>query len=149
MFATKYEETKNCTVCGNDRTLGWFKTKPNGDRRDYCQGCPSPQGRKGRPRVENPLSQRERHLRHRYGLTVEDFDRMAEAQAGLCGICGQSARLAVDHDHSCCPNQSCGECVRGLLCAPCNIRLGHSEASGILSDDELTYIEGHRTLETV
>lgn len=39
-------------------------------------------------------------------------------------------RLAVDHDHACCPGHySCGKCVRGLLCQDCNI------AAGKLRDD--------------
>lgn len=35
------------------------------------------------------------------------------------------ARLVVDHDHRCCPDtHSCGSCVRGFLCAPCNSAAG-------------------------
>jgi hypothetical protein len=31
----------------------------------------------------------------------------------------------VDHDHSCCPGKiTCGNCVRGVLCAPCNLMIG-------------------------
>lgn len=76
---------------------------------------------------------RARALRQRlrgYGLTVEQYDALVVAQGGVCAICRQpdrlGRRLAVDHDHTCCPRQqgSCGECVRGLLCFDCNTVLG-------------------------
>ena len=39
---------------------------------------------------------------------------------------GYSARLAVDHDHACCPGPtSCGQCVRGFLCPGCNMAEGN------------------------
>jgi hypothetical protein len=81
------------------------------------------------------LASRKWLLKRRYGLTMERYDAMVKAQGGKCAICGGdpsgplnggvSLRLFVDHDHSCCTGKdSCGECVRGLLCSNCNLVLG-------------------------
>jgi hypothetical protein len=68
-----------------------------------------------------------------YGLTRDGFDRLLERQRYACGMCrkpfeGQQT-ICIDHDHSCCPDEkrSCGKCVRGLLCLPCNTALGQIE----------------------
>jgi hypothetical protein len=71
-----------------------------------------------------------------YGTTVEWYrDKLIE-QCGLCAVCnhlshhhGVLQRLQVDHNHDCCDKKtrSCGRCVRGLLCADCNILLGYFE----------------------
>ena len=74
-------------------------------------------------------AQRNGWLRHRYGITVDDFDRMLRDQDGKCAICGTTEPggrrgvFAVDHDHQ------TGR-VRGLLCFPCNRRLGVLEMFG-------------------
>lgn len=45
-----------------------------------------------------------------------------------CESCGSDVKLHVDHDHACCPSgSSCGKCVRGFLCAPCNQILGFAK----------------------
>ena len=64
----------------------------------------------------------------RYGITGEQYDQLYEAQGGKCAVCrtstGASKRLAVDHDHNCCPSgSSCGKCIRGLVCGRCNHNL--------------------------
>lgn len=63
------------------------------------------------------------------GMTIEAYEQMI---AKGCWLCGSRERLAVDHDHSCCPGQrTCGQCTRGVLCFICNAglgRLGDSEA---------------------
>jgi hypothetical protein len=57
-----------------------------------------------------------RPRRAQLGVTIADYDRMLEAQHGVCAICGnppKTRRLDVDHDHK------TGR-VRGLLCHRCN-----------------------------
>ena len=68
-------------------------------------------------------------------ITNRAYTRMLDRQHGRCAICARAPwelpgkfkdkRLVVDHNHACCAkNPSCGQCVRGLLCAPCNYVLG-------------------------
>jgi hypothetical protein len=66
-------------------------------------------------------------LMRKYGLTVADYDRMFEAQGGVCKICkkpetrvsktGWTYLLAVDHDKITMQ-------IGGLLCAKCNKAIG-------------------------
>jgi len=61
-------------------------------------------------------------LKHRYGMSLEDYDVMLSAQSECCAICERPASdltylLRVDHCHE------SGE-VRGLLCVSCNGFLG-------------------------
>jgi hypothetical protein len=70
---------------------------------------------------ERRMSKRGAHLKNRYGITLEEYDEMNEAQGGVCAACGGSNGsrvLCVDHDHR-------TEEVRGLLCDSCNFVLGH------------------------
>lgn len=71
------------------------------------------------------------YVRRTYGLADGDYGRVLEAQGGVCAICqranGATRKLSVDHDHACCDGPvSCGQCVRGLICRPCNDLLGHA-----------------------
>jgi len=66
-----------------------------------------------------------------YGITVEYLQAMLER--GVCDACGTTEPgpkgWCVDHDHACCNDllRACGNCVRGLLCSPCNLALGFAQ----------------------
>lgn len=76
-------------------------------------------------RAEHPEAVRERNrragLKRFYGLTLDDYDQMVEAQGGCCALCEQPfAKLEVDHSHV-------TGAVRGLLCRRCNQNLAYVE----------------------
>ena len=65
------------------------------------------------------------HYRYQtvYKLTTEQIIELWDDPS--CGICGVKENLHLDHDHACCPGtDSCGKCVRKLLCRECNMGLG-------------------------
>lgn len=74
--------------------------------------------------------ERSSSLKRKFGVTLAEYEDILTAQGGGCAICGKTEaanrrRLAVDHDHACCPGQrTCGNCLRGLLCSSCNLHLG-------------------------
>jgi hypothetical protein len=108
---------KWCPECGAVKPLGDFpgnRSEPSGVM-SYCKPCFNRKARESKEKVHG--STRNYHLRRRYGITVDDFDRMLAEQGGLCAICREAPAEHVDHDHA--TNR-----VRGLLCFNCNGALG-------------------------
>lgn len=62
--------------------------------------------------------------RKQYGIGLEDYEALLAKQGGGCAIChnGPNGRglFHVDHCHD-------TGLVRGLLCAKCNLLLGHAD----------------------
>jgi hypothetical protein len=82
-------------------------------------------------------------LKYKYGITIDDYNRMLFAQGGVCATNGcmndgsedkRRKRLFVDHCHS------TGK-VRGLLCCTCNRVLGLMKESPDLIRGLASYIE--------
>lgn len=85
-------------------------------------------------------------LLRKYGLTVDQYDKMLSDQMGVCAICRnrETARdrwdsginnLRVDHDHD-------TGMVRGLLCSNCNTGIGKFREDISVLRRALEYLEG-------
>ena len=84
--------------------------------------------------AENPEKQKNIRLRSVYGITLEEYNRMAEAQGGLCAICQEKPdKLFIDHCHH------TGK-VRGLLCIKCNSGIGLLRDSAAVVENALAYL---------
>jgi hypothetical protein len=114
-----------------------------------CVLCdlPCQQRRAWGQRPRPPICREHKHLgellhtwRHRY--TMSDEQMRALITEAVCWVCGNSVawrfdsfgnpdslgKIHVDHDHRCCPGESCcGNCIRGLAHQSCNLDIGHIE----------------------
>ena len=129
------KKTKKCLLCKKIRRVSRFgRNKLASDGlQSICNPCTNEKARK---------YAREHHLHTRYGLTIDDYNKMLSNQKGVCKICkalpttSSNNKLAVDHCHI------SGD-VRGLLCTRCNVVIGQIENIAHLYDKINDYL-GHR-----
>lgn len=121
-----------CETCGAQMQLS-RRTDPKRFCSAECVRRPPPM-----PKEERRRREAERQLRGKFGLSVEQYDALLDAQGGVCAICGDGERQpVVDHCHGSLK-------VRGVLCRQCNAGLGFfSESPGALRA-AAAYIEKHR-----
>jgi hypothetical protein len=97
-------------------------------------------------RNANPEKVKDIELKTRFGITLQDYQRMAEAQNHRCAICGGletgvdkqgvPRRMPVDHCHA------TGK-IRELLCSACNKALGGFRDRPDLLRKAAEYVEKH------
>lgn len=149
----KFGKMAACKECENIRRSEYRKAHPekrrvynkayrekNKDKRNayeklYRQKSKA-SPKKDSQRIHEAFRSRKSRLKHIFGITIEEYKNMLEAQDGVCAICknpevvhnkhGTLRSLAVDHDHQ------TGK-VRGLLCHRCNTRLGIVEDTTYMS----------------
>ena len=90
-------------------------------------------------RSKNREKRRNIELKHRFGITLEDYNNMFIQQEGKCKICKKhqtelKTTLHVDHDHT------SGK-VRGLLCKQCNFAIGYFQDDPQICRDAAIYLE--------
>ncbi len=86
-------------------------------------------------------TRRNAHLKHHYGITIDQFNEMLAKQNNRCDICGklsgtEKRNFHVDHCHK------TGK-VRGILCNYCNPNLGWYER---MLPKIVKYLEKHGEL---
>ena len=82
---------------------------------------------------------RDLYYRRTFGISVDDFDAMLEAQGGRCAICRtrpeREASLHVDHCHD-------SGRIRGILCLNCNQGVGTFGDDPALLERAASYLRG-------
>lgn len=138
-WEAEIDQIRTCTKCGYSSTGHDFRKQGSTCKR--CNNEAARLYRKNNP--EKVKATREKYqqdrekirllvLKNMYNLSSEEYFNMLENQKHRCAICGtdnpgKGKSFSVDHDHACCSEdkKSCGKCVRGLICQPCNSGLGY------------------------
>lgn len=106
-----------------------------------CATCNRAKGK------QDKLKAHGRRTETNFGIPAELYWALYEFQGGTCAILGcratgKTRRLAVDHDHKCCPGRtSCGKCIRGLLCFVHNEMFGRNGDNPAVFRDMADYLE--------
>lgn len=114
-----------CSACGELKIATQFNrdsTKAHGHSYT-CKSCATAYQREWKEAPDTWRYRRDYYLRRYFGISLDDYERLYEAQGGRCAICGGEgndvrrtrnvAPLFVDHCHA-------TGAVRGLLCQRCN-----------------------------
>jgi len=133
------ERPENCRFLPIDDTqpmsksnFKWVTKSPDKDRARYAREY----------RRNNVEKVRDQEFKNKFGITLDDYNKLSESQNHVCAICGKQEthtirgkvlRLAVDHNHE-------TSKVRGLLCAKCNTAIGLLNESEQLLNNAITYL---------
>jgi hypothetical protein len=115
--------SKPCVTCGVEKCITLFYTQKGAKygTAPTCKECTKEKRRKYR--AEYPDKVKASRIKCTYGISVGEVQNMFKNQNGKCASCGDKPvknDLVIDHCHS-------TGAVRGLLCSPCNLMLGHSK----------------------
>lgn len=147
------QESKKCSRCKEEKPLtGFYKSKTQkGGYQAYCKICNLNNLNKKYPTLnveKRREGSRRTMLKSKYGLSLEEYNKMLESQNGVCAIClkpetshsnkkGPIDSLRVDHCHK------TGK-VRGLLCSECNFGISKFNDSMGLVCSALAYLHKHK-----
>ena len=134
---------QTCSTCDESKPIESFGIRAGTKRKTQCKACANTVAKRSRDKLyrENKPEAQARYWKRnllRFHLTPEKWQEIYDRQGGVCMYCGEPEtsvlkgvvkRMAVDHDHNCCPgvSNSCGECIRGLSCSKCNQLAGTLE----------------------
>lgn len=130
---------KSCPKCGE---TDHSKFGPNRRRRDrlqvWCRRCTDAHF--------TPEMSRQYWLKHKYGLSTDEYQAMLLEQHDLCALCNKpfedqkGLRPVVDHDHS-------TQAVRGIIHQACNSMLGHAHDDPTVLAAGIRYLDGAKNLK--
>jgi hypothetical protein len=132
-------QSRVCFACKEEKPISeYYKSNTRYYQRE-CKACNKLRKAAWHKTDAGKLSSTNTKLKTRFGITLEDYNKMLEDQRGLCLICEESLsynghKLSVDHCHT------TGK-IRGLLCKACNFGLGHFKDNSELLVKAIKYLE--------
>lgn len=134
------ENAKKCTKCGKVKLFKKFYSRGDGNLKSHCIECINEYGRN----YQRKMAALGRRYENNYGVTLEQYNRLAEQQNGKCAICRKvpdhtlntglkSSKLFIDHDKN-------TKQIRGLLCFHCNTGIGKFDHSIDLLEAAIKYL---------
>ena len=130
-------DSKTCSKCTQTKPLSEFYPRATGYR-SWCKAC----YKSNRPERTEEFKAKEkcRTLKRRYGISLEEFERILKTQSSRCAICSTDQEPKqgwhTDHDHG------TGK-VRGILCHNCNLLLGLSGDRTSTLKAAIDYLNAH------
>lgn len=89
------------------------------------------------------IARRRYKLKRKFGITIDEYNEMVEAQNGRCAICGCAVEvLVIDHDHR-------TGTVRALLCNGCNVGIGYFKENVDIMLAAISYLRFHKKCGTI
>ena len=130
--------TYSCKECRRKKNKEWREANPEKVKQKNAKNAAK---RKEYYQSDTGIrSSRNCHLKRMYGITLEQYEAMSEAQDHKCDICGnpemnnKNKVLCVDHNHN------TGE-IRGLLCGNCNVGIGNLQDNIELLKKSIIYLK--------
>ena len=125
---------KTCNKCKKTKKYQEFhKHKAMKDgHATWCKEC--------RKQFKEPKEKRwKRHLKYKFNITADDYNKLFLDKEGKCKICSISQleldkKLCVDHCHK-------TNIIRGLLCDSCNVSIGRFNDDVNLLKNAINYLE--------
>ena len=127
-----------CCVCKVEKKYYYYYRSKKGTHGigHRCKECDAAYN-KG---IYDPTRNRELNYKRKFGITLEDYNRMLKSQNNRCAICNRKSNnhrlykhLDVDHCHT------TGK-VRGLLCHGCNAGIGSLQDDVELLEKAIAYL---------
>jgi hypothetical protein len=133
---------KLCTKCNESKDILLFvKSRVNkSGYRALCRQCDLAYRASRRITHHSQIREyelknhRKRRLQYQYGVTEEYIEQLRISQDNSCAICKSEVTLVIDHCHD-------KGHVRGLLCSPCNLGLGHFRDDPERMSQAITYLK--------
>lgn len=146
---------KKCTRCKEYHMLGNFGVNKEGklQLQSWCRYCQRQylKNYASQPEIRikvlreareygrnNKLRRRDRDLKNKYGISLEQYNDILNLQGGGCKLCGNKMKkdaLNTDHCHE------TGR-IRGILCWMCNTALGTLGDNIVGLEKAMKYLKG-------